>query len=109
MNRLKKLLKFYQDNPSDSFIMFALAKEYEKIGEENQAFQYYQLLQKTDENYVGLYYHLGKLLERQAQPSEAFQTYSKGMEIAKKAGDQHAFSELAGARLILGDEEDFNL
>jgi hypothetical protein len=31
------------------------------------------------------------------------------MEIAKRAGDQHALSELAGARLILGDEDDFDL
>jgi hypothetical protein len=29
------------------------------------------------------------------------------MEVAKAAGDQHALSELAGAKLFLGDDDDF--
>ena len=37
----------------------------------------------------------------------AWKTYNEGMEVARAAGDQHALSELAGARLELGDEEDF--
>jgi hypothetical protein len=29
------------------------------------------------------------------------------MAVAKKIGDQHALGELAGAKLALGDDEDF--
>ena len=29
------------------------------------------------------------------------------MEVAKQQGDQHALSELAGAKLQLGDDDDF--
>ena len=47
--------------------------------------------------YIGSYYHLAKLLERIEQPDEAIRVYEKGMEEAKKGGDNHAFGELRGA------------
>ena len=31
MNRLQKLLTMYESSPEDSFIIFALAKEYERF------------------------------------------------------------------------------
>jgi len=109
MDRLKKLMQFHQEAPNDNFILFALAKEYEKRGEDDQALLHYERLLHLNENYLGLYYHLGKLWERRNDPARAFATYTKGMEVARTSGDQHACSELAGARLILGDEEDFDL
>jgi hypothetical protein len=50
---------------------------------------------------------LGKLYEHFEKAAEAFQTYTTGMAVSKKQGDQHSMNELAGARLNLGDEEDF--
>ena len=64
----------------------------------------YLLLMETTPNYVGLYYHLGKLYERQEKWDLALDIYRKGMEVARQAGDQHALSELAGAKLNLDDE-----
>ena len=49
------------------------------------------------EGYIGSYYHLAKLLERNDKTEEAIAVYEKGMEEAKKAGDNHAFGELRGA------------
>lgn len=106
MDRLERLLQFLEESPQDNFLLFALAKEYEKSGNDVQALSYYEKLATANENYVGLYYHLGKLHERQNAPQQAFAVYSKGMEIARRTGDRHAFSELAAARLNLGDEED---
>jgi len=98
MNRLEQLLNFLAGNPGDSFITFALAKEYEKLGESDQALARYLDIETQDPDYVGLYYHLGKLYETKGEPDKALLTYDKGMAVAKKAGDQHAFNELAGAR-----------
>ncbi len=95
------------NNPTDSFLLFALAKEHEKQADDTTALSYYQQLLTNDPNYVGLYYHLGKLYERGAQFQKAWSTYTDGMLVARNANDQHALSELAGARLELGDEEDF--
>lgn len=107
MSRLQQLLNLHAQTPSEPFIWFAIAKEYEKLGDDAQALAYYQKLVQEAPTYVGTYYHLGKLYERLQQPAEAFATYAKGMTEARAAGDQHALSELAGAKLNLGDDEDF--
>jgi len=105
--RLKQIIAFLEENPGDAFLTFALAKEYEGLGALDQALDTYLQLGKQHPDYVGTYYHLGKLYEQKEAEKKAFETYRKGMEIAKKAGDQHALSELAGAKLNLGDDEDF--
>lgn len=106
-DRKAMLLQMWENDSKDDFICFALAKEYEKEGDLVEAKKYYETLQSNNPDYVGLYYHLGKLLEAQEDPTAAFQTYKTGMTIAKKIGDQHALSELATAKLELGDDEDF--
>ncbi|MFK8105245.1 MAG: tetratricopeptide repeat protein [Saprospiraceae bacterium] len=106
-DRLKQLYSFLEQSPGDAFIQFAIAKEYENLAMDDQALTFYQKLLTTQAEYVGTYYHLGKLFERQEAFEKAFATYKQGMIVAKKAGDQHAFNELAGAKLGLGDDEDF--
>ncbi len=101
MTRLEQLLAFHASNPADSFILFALAKEHEKLGDDEKALHYYLKIREHDPAYVGMYYHLGKLYERLDNPSEALETYVKGMDIAQQAGDRHAWSELAEAKLML--------
>lgn len=105
--RLQQLKTFLQNSPDDAFILFAIAKEYEKLGDREQSLSYYTQLTEKQPDYVGTYYHLGKLQEQLGQPATAFQTYKKGIAIAKSQNDQHAASELAGAKLMLGDDEDF--
>ena len=105
--RLKRLQDFLSENPNDAFLNFALAKEYEGLGADDKALEVYQKLCKEQPDYVGTYYHLGKLYEKRGAIEQAFQTYKSGMAVAKTAGDQHALSELAGAKLSLGDDEDF--
>ncbi len=105
--RLQQLMGFLETMPNDAFILFALAKEYEGLENWEKALEYYLRLTNEQSDYVGTYYHLGKLYERLDKIPTAFQTYKAGMNVAKKAGDQHALSELAGAKLELGDDEDF--
>ncbi|MEM6879019.1 MAG: tetratricopeptide repeat protein [Bacteroidota bacterium] len=107
MTRRERIEEMLTANPNDGFLMFALAKEIEKQGNDEAALEAYQKLKDTDPDYVGLYFHLAKTLERLNREAEAWQTYTTGMSIAKKLGEQHAMNELAGARLELGDEEDF--
>ena len=106
MTRLEQLFKYLGDSPDDSFILFAIAKEYEGAGNEQEALAYYLRLGSGHPNYVGTYYHLGKLYERIGDEGGAVRAYSEGMMVAKKEGDRHAFSELAGARLVLRDEDE---
>ena len=107
MSRLDQLQALLGESPNDSFLLFAVAKEYESQGRDEEALAYYQRLLTSDPGYVGLYYHLGKLYERAGQFQEAWKTYTEGMAVARQAADRHALSELAAARLELGEEEDF--
>ncbi len=104
--RLKQLQAMLADSPGDAFLQFAIAKEYEKMGDEENAYRYYTELLENDPDYVGLYYHLGKWHERRDQPEKARQIYEKGMEAARRLDDRHALDELSAARLILGDEDE---
>lgn len=100
-NRLDLLLKLHADLPSDDFTLFALAKEYEGLGELATALSYYEKLGAEHPGYVGLYYHFGKLLEQLDRPLEALDIYQKGIETAVAAGDGHAAGELRGAKMNL--------
>ena len=97
MDRIAKLRELLQGNPSDSFLQHALALEYIKLGDDETARELLEGLLKNDPSYVGSYYHLGKLFERRHDTKEAIKWYEKGMEAAKKAGENHAWSELKGA------------
>lgn len=97
MDRIEKLKQFLLANPNDSFIKHALALEYIKLGDDTSARSLLEELLKKDPGYVGSYYHLGKLLERNNEMELAVQWYQKGMEQAQKAGENHAFGELRGA------------
>jgi len=98
MNRLEQLKNLLADAPEDSFITFAIAKEYEKEGNTGEALKCYLTIAEHDPEYVGLYYHLGKLYEERGDTLTAISTYEQGMNIAKAAGDDHAYNELVGAK-----------
>ncbi len=105
--RLELLKTMLTESPKDSFLLFAIAKEYEGLGDIQAALDFFLNLKKENPDYVGLYYHLGKLYEKNEKIEKAFFTYKDGMRIAKEQGDQHSLNELAGAKLNLGDDDDF--
>lgn len=92
--RLQKLLDFLKNEPNDPFLKYALATEYLSQNDLEKALFYFDDLMTQHVDYVGTYYHAGKLYERLNRKPEAIQIYQKGMQIARKAGDNHAFSEL---------------
>ena len=104
MSRLEQLQAFLKESPDDPFILFALAKEYEKQGDDDHTKQYFLQLTREHPKYVGTYYHLGKWYERQNAVEDALKTYEKGMTVARQQGDQHALGELAAAKLNIADE-----
>ncbi len=105
--RLEQLFQFLENSSGDSFLHFAIAKEYEKLEDWDNALAFYLKIVQNEPDYVGLYYHLGKLYEVLQDPNTAFSIYKKGMDIAQKIADRHAYNELATAKLELGDDEDF--
>ncbi len=97
MNRIGKLEEFLQTNTGDSFLQHALALEYIKVGDDLKALDLFESILDREPGYIGSYYHLAKLQERLGETDKAVQVYKRGMEEAKKVGDNHAYGELRGA------------
>lgn len=104
MSRLTQLLQLHQATPGDSFLLFALAKEYETLGDDRQALGYYLRLRESDPNYVGLYYHLGKLYVKSEDLEKALEAYNTGLEVALRVNNRHAYSELLAAKMEIVEE-----
>ena len=92
MSRIEKLLEYMKTSGKDSFLQHALALEYIKIGNDEEARKLFNEILLREPTYIGSYYHLGKLLER-----VAIRIYKRGIEEAQKANDHHTRMELQGA------------
>lgn len=105
MTRLEQLFRYLGDAPNDPFLLFAIAKEYEGQQDLTQALAYYTKLTAEHVDYVGTYYHLGKLYEKLNDIDAAIATYDAGMRIAQAQGERHAHGELSTARMLIADDD----
>lgn len=78
--RINQLLNFLSATPQDSFVKFALALEYGKLGDEEKMLVYFKDILANDPGYSGTYYHLGKLYERRNELTAAEQLYREGLK-----------------------------
>jgi tetratricopeptide (TPR) repeat protein len=97
MDRIALLRQHLSSSPGDPFLQHALALELIKAGDDAGARTSFERLLEKDPDYVGSYYHLGKLLERTGQEQEAVKVYEAGMAAAQNAGDRRALGELRSA------------
>jgi Tfp pilus assembly protein PilF len=97
MSRIDILKGFLAENPNDSFSRYALALEYVKLGQHEDARREFETVTSSDPNYGATYYQLGQLYQKMSMPHEAEKTYRTGIVVAGKAGDSHTQSELAAA------------
>jgi Tfp pilus assembly protein PilF len=104
MDRISKLKEYMKTAEKDSFLQHALALEYIKVGNEQEAKKLFNEILKREPTYIGSYYHLGKLLERTGDSEKAMRVYKRGMEIATAANDSHSYNELQSAYEDLEDE-----
>lgn len=102
--RLKQLFAFLEKAPDDTFVLFAIAQEYFKQHNFDNAEKYYLKLIDTDENYGGVYYHLGKLYEVKGKYDKAVSIYNKGIEVNRRINDIHAVNELQQALNLIDDD-----
>ena len=106
MRRLEQLISYHEEDPKDSFVRFALAAEYVKLNRLEEAREAFDSLHRHDPNYVGLYFHFGKLLLRMGQRDEARAVFQEGIRVSTQLTDFHARAELQSALLEMevGDD-----
>lgn len=95
--RLQKLLEFSEQQPEDLFLKYALAMEYLGMNDIPTAENYFKEVIEKDENYVAVYYQLGKIYENKGDEKLAIATYEKGLEAANIKKDAKALRELKAA------------
>lgn len=97
MDRIAMLKEMLKEDEKDPFLQHALALELIKTGNDKEARKLFETLLDHDPGYIGSYYHLGKLLEREGLPQKAIHIYQKGMEMSKAVNDSHSYNELKAA------------
>ena len=97
MARIDLLKEFLQDNPNDSFSRYALALEYAKIDQLDDARREFETVRDNDPQYLATYYQLGQLYTRLGLRHDAEKTFRTGITVAVKQGDAHTQSELEAA------------
>lgn len=100
-SKIKQLARQIKNNPGDSFSKFALALEFRKEGKFKKARILFEDILTSDPEYVGVYYHLGKLYESLDRMDDARQLYEKGIGIAEKQNENHTKKELKEALQLL--------
>lgn len=92
--KIKQLARQIKNNPDDSFSKFALALEFRKEGDFKKARILFEDILSSDPDYVGVYYHLGKLYEALDRFKDAKELYEKGIDIADEQKEIRTKKEL---------------
>ncbi len=95
--KIQKLAKILKNDPEDSFAKFALALELLKNNQVEKPLKLFESIYRHDPNYLGVYYHLGKLYQSLNRYEDALTCFREGVVIAKNQNEQRTLSELKDA------------
>jgi tetratricopeptide (TPR) repeat protein len=102
--RLESLKQLLVEDPNDSFTRYAIALEYNWLGEPETAINFLREVIDRDATYLPAYHQLGQICIRLNRTEEAKQIYKKGIELAQATGDTHAKEEMTEELEELEDE-----
>lgn len=94
--RLAKLETFFAAEPSDSFVLYALAQEHAKLGQLATAIQWYDRCLEVDPASCYAYFHKAQVQITLGDQSGAKATLTLGVAAATKAQDSKALGEIRG-------------
>jgi len=93
---LNQLIKYYEEDPTDAFNIYALATEYLK-SDLTKSLALFEHLVVSQPDYTATYYHLAKLYEQLSNRSKAIEVYEKGIDACTRLKAAHALKELKNA------------
>ncbi len=95
-SRMEFLAEALRSNPDDAFTRYALALELIKSAP-HEAWPHFEYLLAHHRDYAATYYQAGMFLLSQNRREEARQVFTKGIEVTRRQGKQHAQNELQAA------------
>lgn len=102
--KIKRLARYVKENPDDSFSKFALALELKKNNQVEKALTLFEFIYRHDPDYLGIYYHLGKLYQSLNRYKDANKCFREGIERSGIQNEQRTLSELQDALKLLNEE-----
>lgn len=105
-NRLEQLHTLLLEDSNDIFVRYAIALEYFKLGQSDDAINRLKDVIVQQESYVPAYFKLGQWLSEMDEMTEAKSLLERGIEQAKKQGDTKAIQEMRELILFIEDYED---
>jgi tetratricopeptide (TPR) repeat protein len=94
--RLEQLIKFYNEDPNDPFIIYGLALEYLKTDVKKSEDLFNKLITNFPD-YLPAYYQTAKLKQELGSTEQALTIYKKGIELAAQQNDSATKRELQAA------------
>lgn len=88
-------------SPDDTFLLYGLAMEVLKEGDEEGAIGRLKGVTEKDPNYQAAFQQLGQLFANRGQISEAKQWLERGVAAARRSGNAHAAEEMQGFMMSL--------
>jgi Tfp pilus assembly protein PilF len=95
--RLEILKSYLKEEPSDSFLRYALALEFIAINDHQSASRELEQLLNENPDYLPAYYMAGKTYEELKEIERAKDYYLRGIELAKMLKNTHTLNELNAA------------
>ncbi len=103
MDRIALLLQLHEDDPTDTFTLFALGFEYHKQGKLHDALRWYEIILSSAPEYTGVYYHIGKVYQELGRSDNAAQAYRNGIQMCSQLKEVKDRAELQQALIELED------
>ncbi|MEM7755923.1 MAG: hypothetical protein AAF297_09845 [Planctomycetota bacterium] len=96
MPSIPQLEKLLAADPTDAFVLYALAQEHAKAGDHPTAVTFYDRCLAEDEAYCYAYFHKARSQEAMGDRAAAADTLTAGLAVSQRAGDQKAAGEIGG-------------
>ena len=93
-DRMQQLQTMLEAEPGDTFVLYSLAQEHAKLGEYEQAIEFYDRTIAIDAHYCYAYFHKARCYEEMDDVAAACETLRVGLERAREAGDEQAIREI---------------
>ena len=94
-SRKEQIEEMLAAEPGDAFLLYALAMEYVSAGDDEAALAEFNRLLTDSPDYVPGFLQAGQALIRLGRHGEARSILQRGIDVARRTGDDHAAEEMA--------------
>jgi tetratricopeptide (TPR) repeat protein len=93
-DRLQQLFEIFETNEQDSFIVYAIAHEYQKMEDWDMAMEWYKKLYSIAPDYLGMYLQWSRVAVQLNQNEKAIELLEEGIRWAIEKKDLKTKGEL---------------